>query len=396
MIQLRKNNITNLLNLQGVLQDNIKYSKNLIEVWISCPVKQQICPCCNRTTSHIHDYYVRSFNHIKIGKKVTKIHYKRRRYICTNCGKKFAEKNSFVERFYRHSNEVVNSVFDELMNISNFSQIAKNNNMSSQNVIRLMNKFMPILHNVTYLPEAIGIDEFRGNAGGNKFQVVITDLKKHKVIDVISDRSEDALCHFFRKITNFKDVKLVAMDLSLFFKNTVQNFFPNAKIIADTFHFTRLMHWALDNVRKKTQKGLPKDMRIYFKHSKSVLHKRISNLNEEQYQQLCNMLDYSEELRWSYSIVQKLFEVIDEKEPEAKVTLFKEFMTYASNCDLPEFNKHLNTYFKWHKYIINSFYTNYSNGITEGLNTKIKTLKRISFGFRNFQNFRLRILMACA
>ena len=182
----------------------------------------------------------------------------------------------------------------------------------------------------------------------------------------------------------------------MFFKNIIQDTFPNAKIVADTFHFTRLMHWALDNVRKNIQKNLPKDMRLYFKHSKSVLHKRISDLNIDQYQQLCRMLDYDETLRWSYSIVQKLFEVIDEKDSDKRVLMFKEFMTYASNCDLPEFNKHIQTYFKWHKYIINSFYTNYSNGITEGLNTKIKTLKRISFGFRNFKNFRLRILMVCS
>ena len=331
-----------------------------------------------------------------VGKRTTKIYYKQRRYVCLHCGKRFAENNSFIQKFYRHSNDVVNSVFDDLTSIKNLSQIGHDNNMSSQNVSRLMNKFMPIFHNTTSLPEAIGIDEFRGNSGGNKFQVVITDLKTHKVIDVISDRSEDALYNFFRKISNPKNVKLVAMDLSLFFKKIIADVFPNAKIIADTFHFTRLMHWALDNVRKEVQKGLPKDMRIYFKRSRSVLHKRINDLNPDEYNQLTNMLDYNENLRWAYSIVQNLFEIIDEKNPDKKVTLFKEFMTYASNCDLPEFNKHIQTYFKWHKYIINSFYTNYSNGITEGLNTKIKTLKRVSFGFRNFQNFRLRILMACS
>ena len=396
MIQLHTNNITDLLNLQGVKQDKVKYSKNLIELWISCPVKEHICPCCKNKTSRIHDYYLRSFNHINVGKRNTKIYYNQRRYLCTNCGKRFVESNSFIEKFYRHSNDVVNSVFDGLTDIRNFSQIGKDNNMSAGNVIRLMSKFMPIFHKVTYLPEAIGIDEFRGNAGGNKFQVVITDLKKHKVIDVISARSAEALRHFFNNITNTKHVKLVSMDLSMFFKNIIQDTFPNAKIVADTFHFTRLMHWALDNVRKNVQKELPKDMRIYFKHSKSVLHKRINELDVDKYQQLCRMLDYDENLRWAYSIVQKLFEVIDEKNSDKKVLLFKEFMTYSSNCNLPEFNKHLQTYFKWHKYIINSFYTNYSNGITEGLNTKIKTLKRISFGFRNFNNFRLRILMACS
>ena len=388
--------VTDFFNLQEVKVDFHKCSKNLIELWIRCPVKEHICPACHSSTSRVHDYYTRSFNHIMVGKRTTKIYYKQRRYVCLHCGKRFAEKNSFIEKYYRHSNEVVNSVFDDLTSIRNLSQIGQDNNMSSQNVSRLMNKFMPIFHNTTSLPEAIGIDEFRGNSGGNKFQVVITNLKTHKVIDVISARSEDALYNFFRKISNPKDVKLVTMDLSLFFKKIIADSLPNAKIIADTFHFTRLMHWALDNVRKDVQKGLPKDMRIYFKRSRSVLHKRINDLNPDEYNQLTNMLDYDENLRWAYSIVQNLFEIIDEKNPDKKVSLFREFMTYASNCDLPEFNKHIQTYFKWHKYIINSFYTNYSNGITEGLNTKIKTLKRVSFGFRNFQNFRLRILMACS
>lgn len=382
--------------MQGVICEKIDFSSNSTNIWIKCPIKQHICPSCNNSTSRVHDYYLRSFNHIMIGKKSTKIFYNRRRYVCTHCGKRFAENNSFIQKFYRHSNDVVYSVFDDLTSIKNLSQIGKDNNMSSQNVSRIMNKFIPIFHNTYSLPEAIGIDEFRGNSGGNKFQVVITNLKTHKVIDVISDRSEDALYNFFRKISNPNDVKLVSMDLSLFFKSIITNVFPNAKIIADTFHFSRLMHWALDNVRKDVQKDLPKDMRIYFKHSRYVLHKRTSDLTPDQYNQLNNMLDYNENLRWAYSIVQKLFEIIDEINPHKKVFLFKEFMTYSCNCDLKEFNKHIQTYFKWHKYIINSFYTNYSNGITEGLNTKIKTLKRVSFGFRNFQNFRLRILMACS
>lgn len=382
--------------MQGVILKKDLYSKNLIELWLEYPTKEHICPSCNSPTSRVHDYYTRSFNHIMVGKRTTKIYYKQRRYVCMHCGKRFAEMNSFIQKFFRHSNDVVNNVFDDLTSIKNLSQIGNDNNMSSQNVSRLMNKFMPIFHNTTSLPEAIGIDEFKGNSGGNKFQVVITNLKTHKVIDVISARSEDTLYNFFRKISNPKDVKLVAMDLSLFFKKIITDCLPNAKIIADTFHFTRLMHWALDNVRKDVQKGLPKDMRIYFKRSRSVLHKRINNLNPDEYNQLTNMLDYNENLRWAYSIVQNLFEIIDEKNPNKKVSLFREFMTYASNCDLPEFNKHIQTFFKWHKYIINSFYTNFSNGITEGLNTKIKTLKRVSFGFRNFQNFRLRILMACS
>lgn len=197
VIQLRSNSITKLLNLQDVLVKKQKFSKGFIYLWIECPVKVHSCPCCKCKTSRVHDYYTRSFNHIKIGKRTTHIYYKQRRYLCLSCGKRFTENNSFIQKTYRHSNDIINNVFDNLTEIKNLKQIGKDNNMSSQNISRLMKKFTPIFHNITYLPEAIGIDEFKGNAGGNKFQVVITDLKKHKVIDIISARSEDALYQFF-------------------------------------------------------------------------------------------------------------------------------------------------------------------------------------------------------
>lgn len=239
---MHKNNITDLLNFQGVLIKKQVFSKNIVEFWIECPKKEHICPKCGFSTSRVHDYHIRYFNHIKVGQRSTLIHYSRRRYSCLHCGKRFSETNSFIEPFYRHSNDVVNSVFDELTTMRNFSQIAEDTNMTSQNVVRLMSKFAPVFFNTLSLPEAIGIDEFRGNAGGNKFQVAITDLKTRKVIDVISERSENALYNFFKNIVNTNNVKLITMDLSLFFKKVLQDIFPKATIIADKFHYTRLMH----------------------------------------------------------------------------------------------------------------------------------------------------------
>ena len=103
--------------MQEVKVDFHKCSKNLIELWIKCPVKEHTCPSCHYSTSRVHDYYTRSFNHIMVGKRTTKIYYKQRRYVCLHCGKRFAENNSFIQKFYRHSNDVVNSVFDDLTSI---------------------------------------------------------------------------------------------------------------------------------------------------------------------------------------------------------------------------------------------------------------------------------------
>ena len=69
MIQLRKNNITDLLNLQGVLVKKRIFSKDSIQLWIELKRNEQVCPCCKHTTSRVHDYYTRFFKHIMIGKK---------------------------------------------------------------------------------------------------------------------------------------------------------------------------------------------------------------------------------------------------------------------------------------------------------------------------------------
>ena len=77
---------------------------------------------------------------------------------------------------------------------------------------------------------------------------------------------------------------------------------------------------------------------------------------------------------------------------EAKLKLRK-FINAASVSELDEFNSVLITLANWAKYILNSFDCPYTNGYTEGMNNKIKVIKRNAYGFRNFENFRNRILM---
>ncbi len=381
-----------MLNLQDVVLKNTRFEENFIHVWIETKSSLHTCPSCGQSSSLIYDYRNRKIKHIMIGKKQSIIHLRQRRYICPDCNKRFNEKYSFVSKYYRNSNDVVYNVFDDLKKQLNLKTIGDRNGITSQSVIRLM-QFMKPFKVTKELPEAIGIDEFKGNSGGNKYQVVITDLKTHSIIDIISKRSETAIYHYLNSITNKDKVKYVAMDLSMFFKRIILDNFKNAEIIADKFHYTRLINWGLDKVRKQVQTGLDKDMRKFFKHSRSILHKHSSSLKDEQISTLRVMLDYDENLRWAYSIKEKLYEVNDEKDISKKKALFNEWIKYSRNCDLKEFNGHIETFIKWYKYIINSFNTSYTNGITEGLNTKIKTLKRISYGFRNFNNFRLRILL---
>ncbi len=274
--------------------------------------------------------------------------------------------------------------------------IGKSSGVSSQRVISILSK-TSILNYVTTLPKHIGIDEFKGNSGNNKFQVVITDLDTRKVVDIINNRSFSSLEQYFSKIKNLNEVELVTMDMCPLFKQIIKLKMKNAKIVADKFHYTRLIHFALENVRKDVQKTLSKGMRIYFKHSRYLLHKRYEQLDTDQKIQVDNMLKCSETLMYAYDIKERMselndFKVKNEEDFFTKVKMLNEFILYTQKCDISYFNSHMKSFVDWAKEIKNSFKTNLTNGITEGLNTSIKTIKRVAYGFKNFVLFRLRIL----
>ena len=78
-------------------------------------------------------------------------------------------------------------------------------------------------------------------------------------------------------------------------------------------------------------------------------------------------------------------------------TLFSEWLREVENSGIEEFKATITAFRNNYKYILNSLkYRHISNGPTEGFNNKIKVLKRISYGVRNFKYFRNRILMAMA
>ena len=109
------------------------------------------------------------------------------------------------------------------------------------------------------------------------------------------------------------------------------------------------------------------------------------------------MLEYSEDLRKAHFIKELFVDILDENSYSKQRTLFSEWLREVENSRIEEFKTAITTFRNNYKYILNSLkYRHISNGPTEGLNNKIKVLKRISYGVRNFKYFRNRILMAMA
>lgn len=392
---MHKKDITTLLKIQGVKVKNIKYSDNNLNIYIETNKKSCTCPKCHQLTNKIHDYRTQSIKHLIIDKSPAFLVLKKRRYVCPNCNKRFYEDYSFIQRYFRNSNFVYNKVIRELKQLKNFKTVAEDNCLSTPTVVRYLNYEIALQNktHITKLPKHIGIDEFKGNCNGTKYQVHIFDLDTHKTIDIIEGRSYDVLENYLSKISNRSDIKLVSMDLYNPFKRVVKDKLPNAMIVADCFHFTRIAMQALDELRLKIWRNTESHEKKYFRYLKLSLMKDMCKVNDRDVEKLQYAFELSPILKYAYILVQEFFDIKRCNTFEEKEKRFRRWLDKAEGSTIQEFSTPVKTLRQWHEYISNAFKTNISNGGTEGKNNLVKTVKRISFGFRNLQNFRNRLLL---
>ena len=384
--------ITKLLGLKDVLVTFTEETDSSIYIGIETKPKPQICPCCKQSTTYIHDYRQQKIKDLSFRDKYGYLLLKKRRYVCKQCGKRFYEKYSFLPRYHHMTQRVYMEILRMLRNNCSMKLVAELFNTSVNTVSRV---FGIVNYQLYKLPEVIAIDEFKGNAGGEKYQVIITNPKTKEVLDILPNRHKTYLMDYFLRFNNRKSVKHVVMDMWGTYYDICKTLFPNAIIIIDKYHYIRQVYWALDRVRKRVQKGFSKHKRIYFKHSRKLLLAPYDKLKPDSKQALRIMLSQHFDLQEAWQLKELFTTFRNSTDYETARKNLRAFILTAQESNLTEFDDCIKAFSNWSTPILNSFDYPYTNGFTEGINNKIKVLKRNAFGFRNFNRFRNRILHIC-
>lgn len=379
-----------LLNLEEVIVTKVENEGEILHVHLELPRKEHTCPCCGEQTDRIHDYRLQTVKDTPLGRK-TLLHLRKRRYVCNACGKRFYEENHFLPRYHRMTNRLIASVIHAFRKLRPASEIAKDHNISASTAMRY---FDYVSYRCDALPSVLSIDEFKGNADGEKYQSILTDPQNRKVLDILPNRFENDLIRYFLSFQDRTRVNYFVMDLSHHFKNVAQLCFPHATIVADRYHVIRQVIWAMENVRKNEQKLLPARFRRYFKRSRYLLSKPLDKLKDDEMNALALLFEISPRLATAYRLKNSFLDVMHAPDSgEGSKRLCDWLLLAESQLDyLPEFKKCTTTCHNWSQEILNALDVPWSNGYTEGCNNKTKVLKRVCFGVRNFRRFRNRIL----
>ena len=389
---LSYNYTKDLLNLQDVIITNVENLSSHTLIHTELTVKPHICPCCKQETTYIHDYRKRRIKDISsFGKHVTLIH-NHRRYVCKNCGKRFAEDNSFAPKYYRVTLRLIDEIFKKTESVRSFTSIAKEVNLSVSTVIRFFD--MLAFDAPKELPQVLSIDEFKGNTGKEKYQVIITNPADGTVIDILPDRKQSHLISYFKQWNRDERnaVKFFVSDMWKPYAELSEIYLKEAIPLVDKYHYVRQVIWAFERVRKRIQKKYGKENRLLFKHSKKVLTMRRCKLKPEQLEKVEYLLYFNDDLRSAYYLKELFYEILDCANGTKGKELLSKWILIAQNSRLQDYQDCVTTFQNWSKSIFNTFDYPYTNGFTEGCNNKIKVLKRNAYGYRNFNRFRKRIL----
>jgi len=240
-------------------------------------------------------------------------------------------------------------------------------------------------------------DEITLHKGHGKFVLVISAPELGLVLDILEDRSKENLLKWLEQRGKrwCAAVKVACSDMWDAYQEAAAQKLPKAKRVEDRFHVMKNLNEALTKTRRIIQKDADEKTKELLKGCRWLLVKNRENLTQEQQQDLTAMLEASPELKCCYELKESFRDLFNEHLDYK--TAEKRLLAWIARVEATEFKAlkaFVNTLRNWWQQILNYFDGRWNNGFAEGVNLKIKMLNRRSYGYRNFQSFRLHVLVA--
>ena len=242
----------------------------------------------------------------------------------------------------------------------------------------------------------VGIDE-KNFGRGQDYVSVMTDLEQSRVLDVVPGRTTAAADSLWNALTarQRKGVQAVAMDMWQAFETSTQQNAPQADIVHDKFHIAKYLNEAVDKVRRKEHRQLQQagDDRLTGTRHLWLFHSE--GLSDERNDQLESLRKQSLATARAWGIKEYFGWFWHEPDAASGRVFFRSWYSWAIRCRLEPVKKvarmlkgRLSQILTWFRHPI-------SNAASEGFNSRIQALKSAARGFRNFDNYRIRILFFC-
>jgi len=241
----------------------------------------------------------------------------------------------------------------------------------------------------------IAIDEIAVRKG-QKYLTIVLDLDSGRVIFVGDGRGGDSLLPFWRRLRKSRArIEAVATDMSPAYIAAVREALPSAVFVFDRFHVIKLLNEKLTKIRRRLHRKLEdSDERASLKGVRWLLLKRRDNLDPEKSEpeRLQRALELNADLAAAYFLKEELSEIWEQDDYDTAEGMLLDWIVYAESLQIKELTAFAKTLRRHALGILAYYDCDITTGPLEGLNNKIKTMKRQAYGFRDQEYFKLKIL----
>lgn len=415
---------------RNITIDKIEGNDYLFSIFAHLSLDEELnCPKCHSTHFTKNSTYQRKIKCIKVNDIPIIMYLNQDRYKCCECSKSFNQPSDFIKKGCNISNEIKNQIIKETAFKQSFKDISYRTNVSETTI---SNEFKAQLHEYRCeLTRVMCLDEFNASTIAGKYAFIIGDPETRLILDVLPSRQLDYIYYYFQTISidERKKVEYIVTDLYEAYRTLCKNLFHQSIHVADRFHWIKLASEAFNKTRIRL-------MNQYLKLGNDKTHEkrfeclRLARLLKSSYKLfLCNKYRketwfYDQPLKTQtneYSSYQTLMEYClnqDQTLEEAyfllqevyRISVFcteldarEQLLNWCEKVEnseefLPDFKRTALTYRSWIKEIVNSFkldpvtHKRLSNGFIEGENNFVKSIKRVGYGYKDFDTFRARIL----
>jgi len=366
-----------------------------------------VCRRCGRWIDqfHGHDDWV-TVRHLPVFGRPSYLRYRPRRYQCLTC----EDRPTTTQRLDWHdANSPHTFTYDEHLLLqmvgATIEDVSIKERVAYDAVLGALERRISaeVDWSAYTVLEVLGMDEIALKKGHRDFVTIVTarlDGERVVLLGVLADREKETVVAFLRSIPQrlSQTIHTVCCDMYEGFTEAVREELPAARIVVDRFHVTRHYHQAADGLRqqelRRLKQELPPEEYQLLKGSMWAFRKQPADLRPEERQVLRKLWKVAPKLKQAYDLRQQLTAIFEQ--PISKPTAKRKIQAWirrVQKSGLKCFDEFLKTLEHWWEEITNYFIHRANSGFVEGLNNKLKVLKRRCYGIFNRDHLFQRIYL---
>lgn len=353
-----------------------------------------ICAVCGQEGGRMHMYGTRRVRDLSLANARVELMVPNRAMRCAGCGTIRTEGHDFLGPYRRHTKRFEQAVADLCRHLP-IKQVAEHYGLSWHTVKAIDKRRLqrevgtPCYDGLRLL----AVDEVAVHKG-HTYLTTVLDLETGRIVWVGKGRSEATLAGFFEELTpeQRSSIEAVASDMAAGFRNAVEKACPQAAQVYDLFHVVaKYSREVVDVVRNQEAKKQDEDGRKLIKGSRYLLLKNDENLNDSQREALKELLAVNSTLNTVYVLKDQLKEIWRHTDSDAASKALDRWCGLAEASGIPALETFGRNLRRHEKGIVNHARYPIHTGRLEGINNKIKVIKRQAYGFRDDDYFILKI-----